>query len=211
MSMNPNWLLKLKEFKAKDRREVFGTAEFRFMSLLLTQDPEEQLPVSATDVVEKVQSIFQDKKIIEVDHVKDNQKFYFGPFGLIVGARERVPLSIEWFLNVMESDKDIRNFAEACDKVMEDKLLLNAAEQALRLLSTNPLVPVVYTIAVRAMKQLCYLLRCNKDDQVALFDITAAQWCDYAYGDCVMNDVVDLTGNGCLSAAMFTNPAIKEG
>jgi len=205
---NTAWLLKLKELKLKDAREFLGTSEIRISSILLTQDPEDTPPITPEEVAARVQCIFADQKIIEVDYVKDNKKFYFGPFGLIVGARPQVPLAFEWLLNVTESDQGVRSFGEATEYFMGNSLLVPAAERALGLLSQNPLVPVVFTVAKEVIKQVAKVMQSNKDDQVGLFDITAAAWCDYPHGDAVADDIVDLTDNCSMSFAMFTNPAI---
>jgi hypothetical protein len=195
------WFLRLNKVEIGSNRE-WGMAEVKMVSCVCTVMASDPKPSgSAWSVMEEARSVFKDRRVVEVDGVKDRHKFTFGDTGLVVAVREEIPLMVSWNLMLIEKDADVRLVGEQIDAIC--KSAIPAAVGRALSLGGNPVYPIIFSVVREAFGLVGQALRKNEDDMICSYTQDMVGWMDFPHGDRKAEGVPTMEGNGRVDYTMF--------
>lgn len=206
--------LRLNKLKILNNRE-WGKSELKILSFITGDDV--NLPIldqlsNTTDVEEKrnlirtaAQSVLSSKVLMQLDNVKDGHQITFGDTGYALYTANKIPISFNWSLLVMEIDEDINQLGKKIDNIINadgfngfvDNILLIAGAAA------NPTATVGVAIAKYVFGEIADTMIGNKDDQVGLAYQSFNKFEHYPHGERKKDDVPDLSNNLRIDYSIF--------
>lgn len=208
------FVFRLNKIKVLNNRE-WGKGELKILSFITGNDV--NLPVldqlsSTTDVGEKrnmirtaVQSVLSSKVLMQLDNVKDGHKITFGDTGYALYTSNKIPVSFNWSLLVMEIDEDTNQLGQKIDSIISadgfngfvDDVLLVAGAAA------NPAAAAGVAIAKYIFGVVADTMIGNTDDQVGLLYQSFNRFEHYPHGERKRDDVPDLSNNLRIDYSIF--------
>jgi hypothetical protein len=142
---------------------------------------------------------------MQLDNVEDGHKVTFGDTGYALYTSNKIPVSFNWSLLVMEIDEDINQLGQKIDSIInadgfndfiDDVLLVAGA-------ATNPAAATGIAIAKYVFGIVSDTMIENKDDQVGLAYQSFNKFEHYPHGERKKDDVPDLSNNLRIDYSIF--------
>ena len=196
---------------------LFGpdTAEIRMISFIATEHS--QLPdmseflQTTNDARRKaimasaVEQVVSARVINEVENIKDHGEVLFGKTGYVLYSSEKIPESFDWQFIVYESDKGIRDTAQAIQDIIShkefDSFVQNIASLAKN--AANPALAAAIAIGKYAIKVTTEVAKKNKDDLIGVLYTSLIREQHYPHGERKVDRVWDLTRNMQVDYSIF--------
>ena len=208
------FVFRLNKLKILNNRE-WGPGELKLLSFITGQDV--NLPVlddlqHTTDPEQKkrliqaaAQSVLSAKVLMQLDNVKDGHQITFGDTGYALYTADKIPISFNWSLMLMEIDEDINNLGKKIDGVIQapefdgfvDNVLILAGAAA------NPAAAAGVAVAKYVFGLVADTLIENKDDQIGLAYQSFNRFEHYLHGERKRDDVPDLSNNVRIDYSIF--------
>ena len=208
------FVFRLNKLKILNNRE-WGPGELKLLSFITGKDV--NLPVlddlkRTTDPEQKkgiikaaAQSVLSAKVLMQLDNVSDGHQMIFGDTGYALYTAEKIPVSFNWSLMLLEIDEDINNLGKKIDSVINapefdgftaNVLILAAA-------ATNPAAAAGVAIAKYVFGLVADTMIENKDDQIGLAYQSFNKFEHYPHGERKRDDVPDLSNNVRIDYSIF--------
>lgn len=198
--------LLLDEIKVNSNRDLFGATKVKVIATVAAIQAGEDNPKTIAGVIAQAKSVLAGRRVIEVDHVKDHSKMYFGPTGVAVAMWPETPELIDLTVHVVDIDQDVREVGKMLGKTLDaiPDTLEALAKEALA--AVHPILPAGFVLVRSLTGILAKALAKNKDDQIELFMQTIVKWLNYAHGQMSQTDVLGVTGNAGISWHLVSYP-----
>ena len=169
--------------------------------LLAATDPDEKRSIVKT----AVQSVLSTKVLMQVDNVKDGHELTFGDTGFALYQADKIPVSFNWSLVVMEIDEDINRLGDTIDSIINADGFDGFVDDVLALATAaaNPAASVGVAVAKYAFGVAAGLMKKNKDDQVGILYQSFNRFEHYPHGERKKDDVPDLSNNLRIDYSIF--------
>jgi len=211
--MKEFFVFRLNRLKIINNRE-WHDGELKLLSFITGNDvnlPALDDMLKTTDASEKkslikaaVQSVLSSKILIQLDHVRDGHQATFGDTGYALYTSNKIPISFNWSLLVMEIDDDINTIGAKIDSVINSQFddlsqnILVAAGAA-----ASPAAAAGLYIAKRVFGIVAGTIMENKDDQIGLAYQSFNRFEHYPHGERKRDDVPDLSNNLRIDYSIF--------
>jgi hypothetical protein len=208
------FVFRLNKLKILKNRE-WGPAELKLLSFITGEDV--NLPVlddlqRTTDPVLKkqiiqaaVQSVLSAKVLMQLDNVKDGHQMTFGDTGYSLYTTNRIPVSFNWSLMLLEVDEDINNLGKSIDGVINAPEFDGFVDNVLILASAaaNPAAAIGVAIAKYVFGLVADTMIKKKDDQIGIAYQSFNRFEHYPHGERKRDDVPDLSNNVRIDYSIF--------
>jgi hypothetical protein len=208
------FVFRLNKLKILNNRE-WGPGELKLLSFITGEDV--NLPVlddlqRTTDLVLKkqliqaaVQSVLSAKVLMQLDNVKDGHQMTFGDTGYALYTTNKIPVSFNWSLMLLEVDEDINNLGKRIDGVINAPEFDGFVDNVLILASAaaNPAAAAGVVIAKYVFGLVADTMIKNKDDQIGLAYQSFNRFEHYPHGERKRDDVPDLSNNVRIDYSIF--------
>jgi hypothetical protein len=203
---------------------LFGpdTAELRLISFIATEHA--QLPdmsefLQTTDETKRkkilqgaVEQVVSSRVISEVDNIKDHGEVTFGKTGYVLYSSDRIPESFDWQFIAYESDKAVRDTAQAVQDIVShaefDSFIKDVATLAKN--AANPALATAVAIGKYAVKVSTEVAKKNKDDLIGVLYTSLIREEHYPHGERKVDRCWDLTRNMQVDYSIFGFDAPKS-
>jgi len=208
------FVFRLNKLKILNNRE-WGPGELKLLSFITGQDV--NLPVlddlqRTTDPEQKkkliraaAQSVLSAKVLMQLDNVKDGHQMTFGDTGYALYTADKIPISFNWSLMLMEIDEDINNLGKKIDGVIQAPAFDGFVDNVLILAgaAANPAATAGVAVAKYVFSLVADTLIENKDDQIGLAYQSFNRFEHYLHGERKRDDVPDLSNNVLIDYSIF--------
>lgn len=208
------FVFRLNKLKILNNRE-WGPGELKLLSFITGKDV--NLPVlddlqRTTDPEQKkrlikaaAQSVLSAKVLMQLDNVRDGHQMTFGDTGYSLYTAEKIPVSFNWCLMLLEIDEDINNLGKKIDNVINAPEFDGFTANVLILASaaTNPAAAAGVAIAKYVFGLVADTMIENKDDQIGLAYQSFNRFEHYLHGERKRDDVPDLSNNVRIDYSIF--------
>ncbi|MDP2861175.1 MAG: hypothetical protein Q8N95_00110 [Desulfobacterales bacterium] len=205
---------RLNKLKILNNRE-WGSGEVKMLSFITGEDI--NLPVldgllSTTDVNVKKQliqaasqSVLSSKVLMQLDNVTDGHVMTFGDTGYALYASDKIPVSFNWSLILIDIDEDINNLGKKIDSIIDAPGFNGFVNNVLLLASAaaNPAAVAGVAIAKYVFGVVAETMIENKDDQIGLAYQSFNRFEHYPHGERKRDDVPDLSNNVRIDYSIF--------
>jgi hypothetical protein len=205
---------RLNKLKIFNNRE-WDSGEVKIISFITGQDV--NLPAldglsSTTDVNVKkqliqaaCQSVLSSKVLMQLDNVTDAHVMTFGDTGYALYTSDKIPVSFNWSLMLMEIDEDINNLGKKIDNIINAPGIDGFVNNVLVLASAaaNPAAAAGVAIAKYVFGIVAETMIENKDDQIGLAYQSFNRFEHYPHGERKRDDVPDLSNNVRIDYSIF--------
>ncbi len=199
--------LSLEKVTIYNNREWLSSAEVRFHSFVA--DRQLSLPQAQglmnSDTVEERREIVKSLAVsvlglwetINIENIPDRHTFTFGDTGRIVFRSTEIPISLDWFLLAVESDKDIRELGTRMDEFLTNERIDKVANSIATVASATitPAAAAGIVLGKELLSAITFLLKGNKDDQLGVIEQSFIRPLHYPNGTRHGVGVQDLSGN----------------
>lgn len=200
--------------KILNNRE-WGPGEIKMLSFITGEDV--NLPVldelqKTTDVNLKkqliqaaAQSVLSSKVLMQLDNVTDEYKMTFGDTGYALYTSNKIPVSFNWSLMLLEIDEDVNNLGKKIDSIIDAPGFDGFVNNVLVLASAaaNPAAAAGVAIAKYVFGIVADTMIENKDDQIGLAYQSFNRFEHYPHGERKRDDVPDLSNNVRIDYSIF--------
>ena len=208
------FVFRLNKLKILNNRE-WGPGELKLLSFITGKDV--NLPVlddlqNTTDPEQKkqlikavAQSVLSAKVLMQLDNVADGHQATFGDTGYALYTADKIPVSFNWSLMLLEIDEDINNLGKQIDGVINAPEFDGFAANVLTLAAaaTNPAAVAGVAIAKYVFGLVADTMINNKDDQIGLAYQSFNKFEHYPHGERKRDDVPDLSNNVRIDYSIF--------
>jgi len=199
--------LGLEKITIYNNREWFNSAEVRFHSFV--SDGHLSLPQAQSlmdtnsdderrEIVKSLAtSVLGLWETINIENIPDRHTFTFGDTGRIVFRSAEIPVSIDWFLLAIESDKDIRELGARMDEYLTNERIDKVANAIATVASATitPAAAAGIVLGKELLSAITFLLKGNKDDQLGVIEQSFIRPLHYPNGTRQGIGVQDLSAN----------------
>ena len=142
---------------------------------------------------------------MQLDNVKDSHQMTFGDTGYALYTANKIPVSFNWSLMLLEIDEDINNLGEKIDGVINAPGFDGFVDNVLVLARavTNPAAAAGIAIAKYIFGLVAETMIENKDDQIGLAYQSFNKFEHYPYGERKRDGVPDLSNNVFIDYSIF--------
>ena len=188
-------------------REWFSSAEVRFHSFVSHEQlslPGAQALLDANTSQQRrtvVQGLAKDViglwETVNVENIPDRHTFEFGDTGRVLYRSNIIPISLDWFMLVIDDDSDIRNIGERLDSFLTNDRVDSIANAIISLAGAggNPAAAAGIVLGKQLLKGISFVLKGNSDDQIGVVEQSFIRPLHYPNGSRHGIGVQDLTGN----------------
>jgi len=169
--------------------------------LLKTTDPSEKKSL----IKAAAQSVLSSKILMQLDHVQDGHQATFGDTGYALYTSNKIPVSFNWSLLVMEIDEDINTLGKRINEIVKgnefdsftNNIMLTAG------MAVSPAAAAGLSVAKYVFGIVARTMMKNKDDQVGLAYQSFNRFEHYPHGERKRDDVPDLSNNLRIDYSIF--------
>lgn len=205
---------RINKLKILNNRE-WGPGEIKMLSFITGEDV--NLPVlyelqKTTDVNLKKQliqaaarSVLSSKVLMQLDNATDGHKMTFGDTGYALYTSNKIPVSFNWSLMLLEIDEDVNNLGKKIDSIIDAPGFDGFVNNVLVLASAaaNPAAAAGVAIAKYVFGIVANTMMENKDDQIGLAYQSFNRFEHYPHGERKRDDVPDLSNNVRIDYSIF--------
>jgi len=205
---------RINKLKILNNRD-WGPGEIKMLSFITGEDV--NLPVldelqKTTDINLKkqliqsaAQSVLSSKVLMQLDNVTDGHKITFGDTGYALYTSNKIPVSFNWSLMLLEIDEDVNNLGKKIDSIIDAPGFDGFVNNVLVLAgaAANPAAAVGVEIAKYVFEIVANTMMENKDDQIGLAYQSFNRFEHYPHGERKRDDVPDLSNNVRIDYSIF--------
>jgi len=208
------FVFRLNKLKVINNRE-WGSGELKLLSFVTGRDV--NLPVldelqSTTDkdlkkqlIKAATQQVLSSKVLMQLDNVQDGHIMKFGDTGYALYTTDKIPISFNWSLIVIEIDEDINELGKKIDSVITAPAFDGFTTSVLAIAgaAANPAAAAGVAIAKFVFGVITKSMIANKDDQIGLAYQSFNKFEHYPHGERKRDDVPDLSNNLRIDYSIF--------
>lgn len=187
---------------------LFNKAEVKIYSFVMADKqlnlPDAQKLLNSTSQEEKrkltkqlAESVMGYWESITIEGIRDRHTIDFGDTGKIVYRSNKIPNSLDWFMLVIESDQDIRDFGTNLSEYLTNDRVDKITNAIVTAASTtlSPAAAAGVVLGKELLSAITFMMKKNKDDQLGVIEQSFIRPLHYPKGTRHGIGIKDVTGN----------------
>jgi len=206
--------LRLNKLRILNNHQLLGEANVQLMSFVTLgkadfpmldeffqiNDPQKKMDLVSQAITKVVCS----RVTPAIEHIRDNQKIYFGDTGYNVFVSDSIPDDLNWMLLAVKSNQKVRDNAELLTTILSQSNISSIVKVIGTLAgATNPVIGAITVLSGFVADSLLTLYKNDKDKQLGLLLTSFIRQEHYPHGKRDKEDVPDTTGNMKIDYTIF--------